>query len=245
MNWHLLSLIIPVCSFYKSVMTPYNEYKKYEKGQPHRLSNAVMKIVKRVLQKENIHRQIVLKVLNSSEDLVYSKVVATPEERKYYIVLHPNICEASLPWVITREIFHILNESEIGLGAFRIYSSLITSLMTSIDIFKYSQHSCATAWALTAASVAIAQAFHAHKTESRADDFALNHCSDEELIRGIEYLIMMERIRLHNNPENNRFVDFFHPPEGPRIQKILQYLDLKKHRGKDTLGEIKILERRV
>lgn len=243
MTWHLLSFIVPAYSFYRSITTAYYDYKKYEKSAPHPLSKDVMKIVKDILEAENIQRPMLFKIINGKKDAepAFTRMVHTKEGAKYYIILHPEIKEPFLPWVITREVSHILNNSEIFMDALKVTASFTMSFTTSFGaLANFSNYlHCITAWGLTAVSPLLAQGVYTHISEERADDFAIKHCSNEELKRGVALLEEMQKIRLQSDPVRNPLDDFFHPPEYLRIEKIRQHLCVKKK--EDNTAVIKIL----
>ena len=62
--------------------------------------------------------------------------------------------------------------------------------------------------------------------ERAADDFAIKHCSKEQLEKGIALLELWKASRENGAYANNLYTWMSHPSENSRIAKIQKALDL-------------------
>ena len=108
---------------------------------------------------------------------------------QYFIHIHPSVYNnkeamSALPWIISHETSHILNEDRLVLAELSIISSLATAIFSSYVM----NWSFASSLVATLAAQTIADTTFHRICEASADDFAIKHCSIEQLKKGLEFL---------------------------------------------------------
>ncbi len=147
------------------------------------------------------------------------------KDGKYYIGIKsdPEVVP-SLPWIVTHELSHILNEDQLTLGLAKTVVSLgMAALSTfvlgwsllpslgSIILTNWVTHIVCSQWA-----------------ERAADDFAIKHSSREELQEGIKVLKLIKKRRASGIYADNLMTRICHPSEDSRIAKIRAALSFPK-----------------
>jgi len=246
MSWNLLTFALPVATA-QGVLAQLNpaSYKELDRMPQSDLSAAVHAIAERVLQAEHVrgseHFERIEDMLKELPDsagpkTVQSllrcrlKVVKTETDEmpvftagtdtwvgKYYIGINPDPeMEAALPWVITHELSHILNEDHIGLVLVKAVASLGVAALSTLVL----------GWALLPSLGAVVftncvtHTIFSHRMEGAADDFAIQHCSREQLEKGIACLELCQARRAKGNYKNNLITWILHPSDNSRIAKI-------------------------
>jgi Zn-dependent protease with chaperone function len=142
---------------------------------------------------------------------------------KYYIGITPDSeVEQALPWVITHELSHILNDdplklciiktiASVGAAAFSVFA-LGWSLLPSLGAVLVTN--CVT------------HTVYAQRSERVADDFAIKHCSKEQLEKGIVFFELTKARRATGAYSKNLITWLLHPSENSRIAKIQKALEL-------------------
>ncbi len=245
LNLNLLAFSIPGFSSYKLFACQASAtYKELEQKAASQFNDIILPIVERAFNAENspnaehyeriqdmlkelpvgVNRDIKsllsqrIKVVDALETAGFA--AATGCDDKYYIILRKDIAQlgfdrACLPWMITHEVSHILNDDNfsrcfikaatgfaaVAVSTFLLGLSLIPALGVAIGVN-------------TATSVIIF-----HKTENQADDFAIRHCSRQELEKGKEFLEKVKDLK-GKNKFYNIVTRLMHPSEDSRIAKI-------------------------
>ena len=138
---------------------------------------------------------------------------------QYFVGVHPSTDPKILPWAIAHEVSHILNEDNLELACFAAASSLAGAFFSTYIM----DWSLPTSLAVTLAAQTLGHTAFSRITEAAADDFALKHCSIEQLQSGIEFLEKSRANRANYSYWTylkNFRVLFLHPSFESRIAKI-------------------------
>lgn len=256
---------VPACNIltalYPKFIFSTQDNDKYKNALEHPLHDVVQQIVKRVLSSEseqksgffagmqgrflrfywgeNVTAAVLTRfktiICKDAEALVLTEVVDTAFGEYIYIRLDPQVRQADLPWMITREVWNILNYEETKLQSLKV---AVPSAFACFNFLAVGMPWPPTLM-LTGISSVLTEAVRTHSSIREADNFALKHCTEEELKRGIALLEKMKQVNLQNNP----LIDIFHAPEAPRISKIQKHLvELQKEKEsrnikKQSLGK--------
>ncbi|MBX9720024.1 MAG: M48 family metalloprotease [Candidatus Obscuribacterales bacterium] len=252
MSWSLLSFALPAFGLLK-VFAQSNpaSYKKFDDMPQSDQAAAINAILERVLNAENVQgsehferTEDMLKELPDSAGpktiqslLRYRlKVVKTETDDfpvfatgtdaqagKYYIGVKPDPeVEPSLPWVVTHELSHILNDDQLTLGIAKTIASLGMAALSTFVL----------GWSLLPSLGAVivtncvTHTVCSQRAERAADDFAIKHCSREQLEKGIAFFELIKARRASGTYTNNLITCILHPSENSRIAKIRAALGL-------------------
>lgn len=252
MSWNVLTFAVPAASLLKMFANSNPaSYKKFDDMPESDQTAAVTAIVNRVLSAENVQGsehfervQDMLKEMPESagpktiESLLRYrlKIVKTETDDypvfatgtdaqagKYYIGIKPDSdVEQALPWVITHELSHILNDDPLNLC---IIKTIASAGAAALSVF-------ALGWSLLPSLGAvivtncITHTVCAQRSERAADDFAIKHCSKEQLEKGIIFFELTKARRATGAYSKNLITWLLHPSENSRIAKIQKALGL-------------------
>ena len=142
---------------------------------------------------------------------------------KYYIGIKPDPeAEQALPWVVTHELSHILNDDQLSLSICKTIASLGTATLSVIAL----------GWSLlpSLGAVMIANcvthAVYSQMSERAADHFAIKHCSKEQLKKGAAFFELIKARRENGTYSKNLITHLLHPSENSRIAKIQKALEV-------------------
>lgn len=142
---------------------------------------------------------------------------------KYYIGIKPDSdVEQALPWIITHELSHILNDDPLNLCMIKTIASTAAS---ALSVFALGWSLLPSLCAVVATNC-ITHIVCAQRSERTADDFAIKHCSKEELQKGIAFLQLVKTRRATGTYSKNLITWLLHPSENSRIAKIQKELGL-------------------
>jgi len=249
MSWNILAFGVPALSFAKmlTLVSPAS-YLQFEK-MPHSERTAdVQAIVERVLHAENVpaspHYERIQDMLQNTASptktisaLVQSRVKIVDTQRddypafttgtdadagKYYIGLNAGLGQKALPWIIAHEISHILNEDPLRMAMIKAAASSAATALFTFGL-GWSLLSSAGGAVLTNC---IVHGICSQRAEKRADDFAIRHCSKQELEKGIEFFETVKALRESGTYSKSWIVRLLHPPEEARIAKIRKAIEV-------------------
>lgn len=252
MSWSLLTFAEPAAGFLQILadLNPAS-YKRFDDMSESDQTAALTAVVTRVLNAENVEGaehferiQGMLKEIpgNAGPKTVESllryrlKIVKTETEDypvfatgtdaqagKYYIGIKPDPeLEQALPWAITHEISHILDDDAFNLRIIKTIASVGTA---ALSVF-------ALGWSLLPSLSAVfitncvTHIVCAQQSERAADDFAIRHCSKVDLEQGITFFKAVKARRVKGLYSKNLMIRLLHPSEDSRITKIQKALEL-------------------
>lgn len=251
-SWNLLSFIVPAASLLKTFAhSNPASYKKFDDMPKSEQTAAVAGIANRVLNAENVQgsehfervqdmlREIPenvgpktiesllrnrLKVVKTETDEYPAFATGTDAQAgKYYIGIKPDSeVKQALPWVITHELSHILNDDPLNLC---IIKTIASTGAAAFSVFVLG-------WSLlpSLGSVIITNcvthAVYAQMSERTADDFAIKHCSKKQLEKGIIFLEFIKARRANGTYSKNLISWLLHSSENSRIAKIQKAVEL-------------------
>ena len=225
-------------------------YKKFDDMPESDQSATVAMIANRVLSAENVqgsdHFERVQEMLqempeNAGPKTIESllryrlKVVKTDtdhypvfttgtdaQDGKYYIGIKPDpAVEQALPWIITHELSHILNDDPLKLGIVKTIASLGTA---AFSVFALGWTLLPSLGAVIATNC-ITHTIYSQRSERAADDFAIKYCSKQQLEKGVAFLKLIKARRSDGTYSNNFITRLLHPSENSRIAKIQKALE--------------------
>jgi len=162
-----------------------------------------------------------LKVLHISPKIPPYTQGTDAHHGKYFICVHNSSqMEPVLPWIVTREVSHILNNDVLN----RHIIATITSLAVAVlSVFALGLSLPASLGAVMLTN-AVAHAIYFQMAERTADNFANKHCSKEQLEQGIAYLELVQAPRATYSYANRFFAMLLDPSEDSRIAGIRKAL---------------------
>lgn len=252
MSWNLLTFAVPAVSLLKLLghSNPAS-YKKFDDMPESDQTAAVTAIVTRVLNAENVQGaehferiQDMLKEMpeNAGPKTIESllryrlKVVKTEkgpypvcatgsdiQAGKYYIGIKPDPeIEKALPWSITHELSHILNDDPLSLAIIKTMAGVVTAAL-SVFALKWSLLPSLGTVIITNCLI---HTVCSQRSERAADDLAIKHCSKEQLEKGIALFELIKARRADGTYSKNLITWLLHPSEDSRITKIQNALGL-------------------
>lgn len=252
MSWSLISFALPAFGLLKvfGLSNPAS-YKRFDDMPESNQAASVNAIVERVLNAENVqgaeHFERIEDMLKELPDSVGSKTIQSlvhcrlkvvkvetddfpvfatgtdAQAGKYYIGVKPDFeMGTSLPWVITHELSHILNDDPLTLQIVKTVGSLGAAALSTFVL----------GWSLlpslgaTILTNCVTHIIYSQWSERAADGFAIKHCSREQLEEGIAFFELMKARRVRSVYKNNLITWALHPSENSRIAKIRDALGL-------------------
>jgi hypothetical protein len=129
-------------------------------------------------------------------------------------------------WVMKHEIHHIKNNDCLTKPLCGAVCNFAAALFISLND--------SLPFAIGAASLAlISMSFFSRQTEERADEFAIKHSSDEELIGGRRFLLSLKQANIKKRDFFNITSDgegrwsFFHPTLKSRLKRVKKEIKLR------------------
>lgn len=130
------------------------------------------------------HKFKVTTALNDYMPVAVAGIGSLFPSGQYFIGVSPSTESKALPWLIAHEVSHILNEDQIELP----FTGGICSLAAAFFSTYIMDWSLPTSLAITLTAQTLGYICSSREIEANADDFALKHCSIEQLQSGSEYL---------------------------------------------------------
>jgi hypothetical protein len=245
MSLSFLSWVLPLDYLLKTARCENPDtYVSLDEMPPSHRSAEVCAIVERVLNAENVpNSQYYSRITEMLKPLPEPKTINAllqhrlrvidrntvryaeaggTDRGKYYIALAPTSEGEELPFVITHELSHILNSD-------RLFKDL---LKTIVDIAAIAITTFVLGWSgigvLTGvlATDFVVGAILSHQREMAADDFAIKHCTREQLEKGIAFF---KKVKVQNSQcgflvQVRQF--FRHPSPDSRIANVEKRLRL-------------------
>jgi hypothetical protein len=252
MSLNLFTFTVPAISLLKTFdnSNPAS-YKKFDDMPESDQTAAVIAIVNRVLSAENVQGsehfervQDMLKEMpeNAGPKTIESlvryrlKVVKTEtddypafatgtdaQDGKYYIGIKPGFeVKPALPWVITHELSHILNDDPLNLC---IIKTIASTGAAALSVFVLGWSFLPSLGSVIITNC-VTHTVYTQISERIADDFAIKHCSKKQLEKGIIFLEFIKSCRENRTYSNNFLTWLLHPSENSRIAKIQKALGL-------------------
>lgn len=210
MSWNLLVYFLPACNFFE--LLEATVLPKEIEGSPIDRSISITAIVKRTLEAEyvpgSLHFTNIQKALQSLPDSAEPKtiesflqhrlkVLSFPADGfsnlvvrmslaggKYYIQHGADVDPDVLPWTITQRTSHILDGNLLNTAKLRVITSLATA---TLSVFAFGWP-LIPSWIATVVAERAVETIYSHRAANAADDFAIKHCSTEELEKGALFL---------------------------------------------------------
>lgn len=254
MSWNLLSFSVPAFGLF-NVFARINpaSYKKFDETPESDQAVKVNAIVERVLNAENVpgseHFERIQDMLQELPDSAGPKTIQSlircrfkvikteaddfpafatgtdARDGKYYIGLKVDTeIERALSWIITHELSHILNDDPLQTSIFKTIGSLASASLSTFVLGLSLLPSLAALFLTTSLTHIICS----QRGERAADDFAVKHCSRQELEEGIAVLALVKIRRAQGVYTNNPLLLMLHPSENSRIAKIRSALQLTR-----------------
>lgn len=249
MSWNLLTYALPLYSAYSLIgQANPNSYKEYDKIHPSSRSDQIYAIVEKALKAENVkgseHFEAIQDLLEDLPDSAGPKTIKTLisyrlkaidvqgniqacttgtdlNEGKYYLLINSNLKKEVLPFIVNHELAHILKDDALVKRALKTVSSFAFSIIFA---------SCLN-WSLLPSLLGVigtnVLVHHviSHIEENEADDFAIKHCSKEELKEAISFFKTIKVIKDTHASIYRVISQLLHPSEEARMLKISRAID--------------------